>query len=69
MDKRVISIGGIVMISSEVRRLQAKWQTRNAWPKWLEWLEIKKIRGWSGQRIDFDFPIVAIVGGKWFREE
>ncbi|WP_236709844.1 ATP-binding protein, partial [Sphingobium baderi] len=28
----------------------------------MEWLELQKIRGWSGQRIPFDFPIVAIVG-------
>jgi len=28
----------------------------------LEWLEIRSIRGWTGNRIDFDFPITAIVG-------
>ena len=49
-------------LSSEVRRLETKWQTGNGWPKWLEWLEIKRIRGWSEQRISFNFPIVAIVG-------
>ena len=49
-------------ISNEMRRLNAKWQTANGWPKWLEWIEISGIRGWSGQRISFDFPIVAIVG-------
>lgn len=49
-------------LSNEMRRLDTKWQTRNGWPKWLSWLEIKGIRGWSEQRISFDFPIVAIVG-------
>jgi predicted ATPase len=49
-------------LSNEMRRLETKWQTRNGWPKWLEWLEIHSIRGWEGQRIPLDFPIVAIVG-------
>lgn len=49
-------------LSNEMRRLETKWQTRNGWPKWLEWLEIHSIRGWEGQRINLDFPIVAIVG-------
>jgi predicted ATPase len=49
-------------LSNEVRRLETKWQTGNNWPKFLEWLEIKDIRGWKEQRIPFNFPIVAIVG-------
>lgn len=49
-------------ISNEMRRLETKFRTGNGWPKWLDWIEIKKIRGWSGQRIAFNFPIVAIVG-------
>lgn len=48
--------------SREMRRLAAKWQSGNAWPKRLEWLDIKGIRGWSGQRLDFMFPFVAIAG-------
>jgi len=49
-------------LSNEIRRLETKWQTGNSWPKFLEWLEIKDIRGWSGQRVPLSFPIVAIVG-------
>lgn len=49
-------------ISSEMRRLYNKWKTGAAWPKRLEWLEISGLRGWTGQRIDFNFPIVALVG-------
>jgi len=49
-------------LSSEMRRLQNKWRTGAGWPKRLEWLEINGIRGWSGQRVDFQFPIVALVG-------
>ncbi len=49
-------------LSNEMRRLETKWQTANGWPKRLEWLEIKGIRGWTEQRVSFNFPIVAIVG-------
>ena len=49
-------------LSSAMRRLQNKWDTGASWPKRLEWVEIHGIRGWTGQRIDFQFPIVALVG-------
>jgi energy-coupling factor transporter ATP-binding protein EcfA2 len=50
-------------LSVEVRRLHQRWTAAGqAWPKRLEWLEITGIRGWTGQRVDFDFPIVALVG-------
>lgn len=49
-------------LSHEMRRLETRWVTQNGWPRRLEWLEIRGIRGWSGQRIDFNFPIVAVVG-------
>lgn len=49
-------------ISREMRKLENKWDTERSWPKRLEWLEIRNIRGWGGQRIDFNFPFIAIVG-------
>ncbi len=49
-------------LSAEMRRLQNKWLTAASWPRRLEWLEITGIRGWTGQRIDFQFPITALVG-------
>lgn len=49
-------------ISADMRRLQNKWQTGNGWPRRLEALEITGVRGWDRQRIDFNFPIVAVVG-------
>jgi predicted ATPase len=49
-------------LSQEMRRLGNKWTANTGWPKRLEWIEISGLRGWSGQRIDFNFPIVAIVG-------
>jgi predicted ATPase len=52
----------IMSNSREMRRLQAKWDQNTGWAKKLEWLEIDGIRGWEGQRIPFNFPIVAIVG-------
>src|SRR5215213_969025 len=59
----VISRKGVFMASSrEMRRLTNKWQSGNSWPKRLEWLDIKGIRGWTGQRLDFLFPFVAIAG-------
>ena len=49
-------------ISSEMRKLQNKWRAGSAWPKRLEWIEILGIRGWTGQKVEFQFPIVALVG-------
>ena len=49
-------------ISDEMRRLIKKWNSSGSWPKRLEWMEVDGLRGWSGQRINFPFPIVAIVG-------
>ncbi len=48
--------------SREMRRLKAKWDQNTGWPKRLDYLEIDGLRGWDGQRIEFNFPIVAIVG-------
>lgn len=49
-------------LASEFRKLDNKWVADTGWPKFLEWIEIKGIRGWVGQRVEFRFPIVAIVG-------
>lgn len=49
-------------LSKEMRLLQNKWDTKAGWPKRLESMEINGIRGWTGQRIDFNFPIIAISG-------
>lgn len=49
-------------IHDEVRRLQKKWNSKQGWPKRLNWLEIENLRGWQKQRVQFDFPIVAVIG-------
>ncbi len=48
--------------SNEMRRLDTKWRQGNAWPQRLDWIEIKGIRGWAGQRFELRFPIMAVVG-------
>lgn len=48
--------------SKEMRRLEAKWLQGTNWPKRLEWMEISGLRGWTGHRIEFRFPITAVVG-------
>jgi predicted ATPase len=49
-------------ISNEIRRLNSKWQTDTGWPKRLEWIEIDGLRGWTGQRFELRFPVMAVVG-------
>ncbi|WP_329859354.1 ATP-dependent nuclease [Stenotrophomonas hibiscicola] len=49
-------------ISQEVRLLTNSWNSGTKWPKRLESLKIKGLRGWEGQQINFAFPIVALVG-------
>jgi predicted ATPase len=49
-------------ISDAMRRLAKKWTTNSGWPRRLEWIEIAGLRGWTGQRIEFPFPIMAVVG-------
>jgi predicted ATPase len=49
-------------LSKEVRLLESKWKSGQGWHKRIEWIEIDGIRGWIGQRIEFQFPIVALVG-------
>jgi len=49
-------------ISKQMRLLQSKWTSGVGWPKRLESLEINGLRGWTGQRIDFRTPMIAICG-------
>lgn len=48
--------------SNEVRRLTAKWEMGTGWPKRLQSLEIRGLRGWTGQRFNLSYPIMAVVG-------
>jgi predicted ATPase len=49
-------------MSREMRKLELKWQAGTGWPRRLEWFQMSGLRGWSGQRLDFRFPLMAIVG-------
>ena len=49
-------------LSPEMRRLRSKWTTNTGWPKRLDYIDIKSIRGWTGQRFTLNFPIMAVVG-------
>ncbi len=57
-----LSLEDDMPISSEVRRLQAKWQANTGWPQRLDWIQIHGLRGWTGQRFNCNFPIMAVVG-------
>jgi predicted ATPase len=43
-------------------RLERRWRSGDGWPKRLDWIEVKGIRGWQGQRFALSFPIMAVVG-------
>jgi len=49
-------------MSKEVRKLMNKWQSGGNFLKRLEWISVRQIRGWGGQRLDLMFPFIAIVG-------
>ncbi len=48
--------------SDEIRRLDTKWRSGTGWPLRLDAIEISGVRGWSGQRVEFPFPVTVIVG-------
>lgn len=48
--------------SKAVRLLFTKWASNTGWPRRLDWVEIENVRGWTGQRVEFRSPIVAICG-------
>ena len=52
----------IMKLSKEMRLLQTRWGTTNGWAKRIEWIEIDGIRGWTGQRVEFKFPMIVICG-------
>jgi predicted ATPase len=49
-------------LSLSMQRLQSRWQSGTGWPRRLNWLKIKNLRGWAGQQFDCRFPIMAVVG-------
>jgi len=49
------------MKSREIAKLKKAFD-RGDFPQHLDWIEIQGIRGWTGERIEFKFPIVCISG-------
>lgn len=49
------------MDSSEIIRIREQFDA-NLWPQFLEMVTISGLRGFSGESIQFNFPVVTIVG-------
>ncbi|HLM52255.1 MAG TPA: AAA family ATPase [Pseudoxanthomonas sp.] len=45
----------------EIQRIREQFQG-GLWPQFLDKVEIKGLRGWQGQSVQFKFPVSAIVG-------
>jgi predicted ATPase len=52
--------------SAELQRLQRDWASAghqaNGWPQFLVSVQIAGLRGWTGEQVEFRFPIVAVAG-------
>lgn len=49
------------MDDAEILNVRRQFQA-GQWPQFLEMVEIQGLRGWTGQMVEFRFPVVAIVG-------
>lgn len=49
------------MSNPEIQRIKDQF-AGGLWPQFLESVEIGGLRGWTGQSVNFRFPVVAIVG-------
>jgi len=49
------------MSSPEINKVREQFQS-GLWKQFLEQIEIKGLRGWTGQSVAFRFPVTAIVG-------
>jgi predicted ATPase len=45
----------------EINTIRGQFQT-GLWPQFLQMVQITGLRGWSGQAVEFNFPVVAVVG-------
>ena len=46
---------------AEVNTIRSQYQA-GLWPQFLQMVQIDGLRGWSGQSVELNFPVVAIVG-------
>ena len=49
------------MDHAEIQTIRTQYQA-GLWPQFLQMVQIDGLRGWSGQSVEFNFPIVAVVG-------
>lgn len=49
------------MDHTEVNLIRGQFQA-GLWPQFLQMLQIEGLRGWTGQSVEFSYPVVAIVG-------
>jgi predicted ATPase len=45
----------------EINTIRRQFQS-SLWPQFLQMISIDGLRGWSGQAVEFNFPVVSIVG-------
>ena len=46
---------------AEISTIRAQFQS-GMWPQFLQMVAIDGLRGWAGQSVEFNFPVVAVVG-------
>ncbi len=46
----------------EVQKIKRRFDKREGWPQLLNYMTINGLRGWSGEKINFNFPIAVISG-------
>lgn len=49
------------MDHEEINTIRRQFQA-GQWPQFLQMVSIEGLRGWSGQSVEFNFPVVAVVG-------
>lgn len=49
------------MDHTEINTIRGQYQA-GMWPQFLQMVQIEGLRGWTGQSVEFNFPVVAIVG-------
>jgi predicted ATPase len=49
------------MDHAEIDTIRSQHQS-GMWPQFLQMVQIDGLRGWTGQSVEFNFPVVAVVG-------
>lgn len=49
------------MDHTEINTIRGQYQA-GMWPQFLQMVQIDGLRGWTGQSVEFNFPVVAVVG-------